>query len=56
MSGPDHAFVTRYLPGTETAGEIMHALGRHFADFLRNPLGFAYALHCGMDHRLERAW
>ncbi|MFC8369076.1 MULTISPECIES: CHAT domain-containing protein [unclassified Streptomyces] len=51
-----HAFVTRYLPGTETTGEIMHGLGRHFADVFRNPLGFAYALHCGMDHRLERAW
>ncbi|MEV2234863.1 CHAT domain-containing protein [Streptomyces phaeochromogenes] len=48
-------FVTRYLRGTETAGEITHAVARHFADKLLNPLGFAYALHCGMDTRLERA-
>ncbi|WP_331447820.1 CHAT domain-containing protein [Streptomyces xanthochromogenes] len=49
------AFVTRYLSGTETAGAIAHALARHFADAFRNPLGLAYALHCGMDARLERA-
>ncbi|WP_369233617.1 CHAT domain-containing protein [Streptomyces sp. R21] len=48
-------FLTRYLRGAETAGEIAHAVARHFADELRNPLGFAYALHCGMDTRLERA-
>lgn len=48
-------FLTRYLRGTETAGEIAHAVARHFADKLLNPLGFAYALHCGMDTRLERA-
>ncbi|MEW2570073.1 CHAT domain-containing protein [Streptomyces sp. NPDC047070] len=48
-------FVTRYLRGSETAGQIVHAVARHFADELRNPLGFAYALHCGMDTRLERA-
>ncbi|MFI1013818.1 CHAT domain-containing protein [Streptomyces sp. NPDC020965] len=48
-------FVTRYLDGRETAGEIAHALARHFADSFRNPLGFAYGLHGGMDERLERA-
>ncbi|MET9428828.1 CHAT domain-containing protein [Streptomyces sp. NPDC003036] len=49
------AFLPRYLGGGETAGEIVHALARRFADEFRNPLGFAYALHCGMDARLERA-
>ncbi|KUF13053.1 CHAT domain-containing protein [Streptomyces silvensis] len=48
------AFVTRYLAGRETAGGIAHDLARHFADTCRNPLGFAYALHSGMDSRLER--
>ncbi|MCM2389237.1 CHAT domain-containing protein [Streptomyces albipurpureus] len=48
------AFVTRYLEGRETAGEIAHSLARHFADEYRNPLGFAYGLHGGMDERLER--
>ena len=48
------AFVTRYLTGRETAGDIAHALSRHFADTCHNPLGFAYALHSGMDSRLER--
>ncbi|MGA4839919.1 CHAT domain-containing protein [Streptomyces sp. G45] len=48
------AFVTRYLTGEDTAGAIAHALARHFADTCRNPLGFAYALHSGMDTRLER--
>ncbi|MER6677059.1 CHAT domain-containing protein [Streptomyces sp. NPDC000983] len=48
-------FLTRYLHGTETAGGIAHAVARHFADTLHNPLGFAYALHHGMDTRLERA-
>ncbi|MER7570664.1 CHAT domain-containing protein [Streptomyces sp. NPDC126514] len=47
-------FLTRYLHGTETAGDIAHAVARHFADVLHNPLGFAYALHHGMDTRLER--
>ncbi|WP_050372553.1 CHAT domain-containing protein [Streptomyces acidiscabies] len=50
-----YAFVTRYLGAADTAGEIAHTLARHFADTFRNPLGFAYALHCGMDRRLERA-
>jgi len=50
-----YAFVTRYLGGTDTAGEIAHTLARHFADAFHNPLGLAYALHCGMDRRLERA-
>ncbi|WP_179332547.1 CHAT domain-containing protein [Streptomyces sp. Tue6028] len=49
-----YAFVTRYLGGRETAGEIAHGLARHFADTWSNPLGFAYTLHCGMDSRLER--
>ncbi|MFD9909238.1 CHAT domain-containing protein [Streptomyces sp. NPDC059063] len=48
------AFVTRYLAGEETAGAIAHDLARHFADTCRNPLGFAYALHSGMDSRLRR--
>ncbi|RST16478.1 CHAT domain-containing protein [Streptomyces sp. WAC05374] len=48
-------FVTRYLEGVETAGEIAHDLARHFAGKFRNPLGLAYALHRGMDSRLERA-
>lgn len=48
-------FLTRYLHGTETAGSIALAVARHFADELRNPLGLAYALHHGMDTRLERA-
>ncbi|MFD3614218.1 CHAT domain-containing protein [Streptomyces sp. NPDC058676] len=48
-------FLTRYLTGDETAGATAHAVARHFADELHNPLGFAYALHCGMDARLERA-
>ncbi|MFG2360342.1 hypothetical protein ACGFY3_01620 [Streptomyces mirabilis] len=50
-----HAYVTRYLGGRETAGEIVHGLARHFADAWSNPLGLAYALQCGMDNRLERA-
>ncbi|GAQ51412.1 hypothetical protein [Streptomyces acidiscabies] len=50
-----YAFVTRYLGAADTAGEIAHTLARHFADTFHNPLGFAYALHCGMDRRLERA-
>ncbi|WP_406332545.1 CHAT domain-containing protein [Streptomyces sp. NBC_00203] len=49
-----YAYVKRYLGGQETAGEIAHALARHFADTWSNPLGFAYTLHCGMDNRLER--
>ncbi|MDL2077190.1 CHAT domain-containing protein [Streptomyces sp. GXMU-J15] len=48
-------FLTRYLGGAGTAGEIAHTLARYFADELRNPLGLAYALHHGMDTRLERA-
>lgn len=48
-------FLTRYLNGTETAGRAAHAVARHFADNLHNPLGFAYALHHGMDTHLERA-
>ncbi|MER7751655.1 hypothetical protein [Kitasatospora sp. NPDC097643] len=49
------AFVSRYLEGLETAGEIAHDLACHFAGKFRNPLGFAYALHRGMDSRLELA-
>ncbi|MFC9505555.1 CHAT domain-containing protein [Streptomyces sp. NPDC057002] len=48
-------FLTRYLDGTQTAGSIALAVTRHFADELHNPLGLAYALHHGMDTRLERA-
>ncbi|WP_330306955.1 MULTISPECIES: CHAT domain-containing protein [unclassified Streptomyces] len=48
-------FLSRYLRGAETAGSVAHTVARRFADELRNPLGFAYALHCGMDTRLERA-
>ncbi|MFI5852543.1 CHAT domain-containing protein [Streptomyces parvulus] len=47
-------FITRFLQGKETAGEICHDLARHFALTYRNPLGCAYALHCGMDARMER--
>ncbi|BCL26724.1 CHAT domain-containing protein [Streptomyces aurantiacus] len=48
-------FVTRYLRGEATAGRIAHELARHFAARYRNPLGFAYGLHGGMDVRMERA-
>ncbi|MEU5894545.1 CHAT domain-containing protein [Streptomyces sp. NPDC047461] len=47
-------FVTRYLGGERTAGQIAHELARHFATVYRNPLGFAYGLQSGMDVRLER--
>lgn len=47
-------FLTRYLRGGDTAGAIAHSIARRFADELHNPLGFAYALHCGMDTRLHR--
>ncbi|MEV0181877.1 CHAT domain-containing protein [Streptomyces sp. NPDC050625] len=47
-------FITRYLRGEATAGHIAFELARHFAARYRNPLGFAYALHCGMDASLER--
>lgn len=47
-------FVTRYLRGKATAGRIAHELARHFAAEYRNPLGFAYGLHGGMDARLDR--
>lgn len=47
-------FVTRYLRGAATAGQITHELARDFAARYRNPLGFAYGLHCGMDARLDR--
>ncbi|MBO7934346.1 CHAT domain-containing protein [Streptomyces sp. S9] len=48
-------FVTRYLRGDDTAGEIALDLARDFAAQLRNPLGIVYSLHCGMDTRLPRA-
>jgi hypothetical protein len=48
-------FLSRYLAGRQTAGEAARAVARHFADKFHNPLGFTYALHCGMDARLERA-
>ncbi|MFI2511663.1 CHAT domain-containing protein [Streptomyces sp. NPDC018972] len=47
-------FVTRYLRAEANAGRIAHDLARHFAAQYRNPLGFAYGLHGGMDARLER--
>ncbi|MEU2060356.1 CHAT domain-containing protein [Streptomyces sp. NPDC013455] len=47
-------FVRRYLRGESTAGRIVYELARHFAARHRNPLGFAYGLHGGMDARLER--
>ncbi|WP_039987413.1 CHAT domain-containing protein [Streptomyces pseudogriseolus] len=47
-------FVTRYLRAEANAGRIAHDLARHFATRYRNPLGFAYGLHGGMDARLER--
>jgi len=45
------AFVTRYLRGgsVATAGAVALDLARHFATRCHNPLGFAYALHSGMD-------
>ncbi|NUS10443.1 MAG: CHAT domain-containing protein [Streptomyces sp.] len=48
------AFVTRYLGGgtSATAGALALDLARHFAARYRNPLGFAYALHSGMDTHL----
>jgi hypothetical protein len=47
-------FITRFLRGKDTAGKISHDLARQFAAKYRNPLGCAYALHCGMDARMER--
>ncbi|MFF9621767.1 CHAT domain-containing protein [Streptomyces griseosporeus] len=49
------AFLDHYLRGERTAGAIAHEVARDFADRRHNPLGFAYALHCGMDARLDRA-
>ncbi|MET7608155.1 SAV_2336 N-terminal domain-related protein [Streptomyces avermitilis] len=48
-------FLTRYMTGHQTAGEAVRAVAQHFADNLHNPLGFTYALHCGMNARIERA-
>ncbi|MGW7524467.1 CHAT domain-containing protein [Streptomyces sp. NPDC054783] len=48
-----HAFLSRYLQGRETAGEISRALVHHFRDTLHNPLALTYSLHCGIDSRLE---
>jgi len=48
-------FITRYLQGGASAGSVSLGLARHFAAKYRNPLGCAYALHCGMDARVERA-
>lgn len=48
-----HAFLDRYLSGTQTAGEICRALVRHFLDELHNPLALAYLLYCGIDSLLE---
>ncbi|MDX3673333.1 CHAT domain-containing protein [Streptomyces europaeiscabiei] len=48
-------FVRRFLRGgpDDTAGRIAYDLSRHFTAEFRNPLGFAYALHCGMDARVR---
>lgn len=48
-----HAFLDRYLSGTQTAGEICRTLARHFLDELQNPLALAYLLYCGIDSLLE---
>ncbi|AMW12560.1 hypothetical protein A4E84_25600 [Streptomyces qaidamensis] len=48
-------FLARYLDGTQTAGSIALEVARYFAAELHNPLGLAYALHHGMDTRLERS-
>ncbi|WP_405527128.1 CHAT domain-containing protein [Streptomyces avidinii] len=50
-------FVRRFLRGgpQDTAGRIVWELARHFTAEYRNPLGFAYALHCGMDVRVRPA-
>jgi hypothetical protein len=48
-----HAFLDRYLMGSQTAGEICRALVRHFLDELHNPLALAYLLYCGIDSLLE---
>ncbi|MFD3762505.1 CHAT domain-containing protein [Streptomyces sp. NPDC058622] len=50
-------FVRRFLRGgpQDTAGRIVWELARHFTAAYRNPLGFAYALHCGMDARIRLA-
>jgi len=49
-------FIREYLIGgpEATAGRIVQHLAREFASRYRNPLGFAYALHSGMDSRLSR--
>ncbi|MEU0391870.1 hypothetical protein ABZ208_03600 [Streptomyces sp. NPDC006208] len=51
------AFVKRYLSGgpSATAGKIALDLAQLFATRYRNPLGLAYALHCGMDTFLQSA-
>jgi len=48
-----HAFIEAYLDGHE-AGHITRALARHFHTAYHNPLGLAYALHCGLDARIKR--
>ncbi|MFE9336266.1 CHAT domain-containing protein [Streptomyces sp. NPDC007063] len=50
-----HAFIERYVSGAQTAGEICHALVKHFIEELRNPLALSYSLHCGIDSRWEKA-
>jgi hypothetical protein len=48
-----YAFLDLYLDGDRTAGEIVISLVHHFAHDFANPLALAYALHCGIDSRLE---
>lgn len=48
-----HAFLDRYLTGSQNAGEICRTLVRHFLDELHNPLALAYLLYCGIDSILE---
>ncbi|MEU6350251.1 hypothetical protein ABZ896_13070 [Streptomyces sp. NPDC047072] len=48
-----YAFLELYLTGEQTAGEISRRLVGDFAEKYHNPLALAYALHCGIDSRLE---
>ncbi|MFI6642064.1 CHAT domain-containing protein [Streptomyces sp. NPDC050504] len=49
-----HGFVTAFLTGAQSAGTVARALARRYATEFHNPLGAAYGLLCGMDHRLAR--
>ncbi|MBC2905908.1 hypothetical protein [Streptomyces cupreus] len=48
-----YCFLELYLAGKHTAGEITRELVQQFADKYHNPLALAYALHCGIDSRLN---